>query len=125
MEGDGGEQMSDEPQLHDVPTARQLIAAVREWMERDVMAGTTGRLQFHTRVAMNILAMVERELEVGTAQVAAHRERLVSLGVTDDAELAAAIRNGSLDHRMAEVIDAVRASVHDKLSVANPGYFVR
>ena len=44
--------------LHDTPSAQQLVEAVREWLERDVMAGTTGRLQFHTRVAVNVLAMV-------------------------------------------------------------------
>ena len=53
---------------HDVPTAGQLIEAVREWLEGDVMAQTAGRLQFHTRVAINCLAMVERELAVGDEQ---------------------------------------------------------
>jgi hypothetical protein len=48
---------------HDVPTAQQLVESVREWLERDVLTGTTGRLNFHARVAINVLAMVERELE--------------------------------------------------------------
>lgn len=114
-----------QPSLHDVPSAGQLVAAVREWMERDVLTGTSGRLQFHTRVAINVLAMVEREIEQGDAQAAAHSARLASLGMADDAELAEAIRTGTLDHRLGEVIDAVRASVNDKLSVANPGYFLK
>lgn len=113
------------PSLHDVPSAGQLVAAVREWMERDVLSGTSGRLQFHTRVAINVLAMVEREIEQGDAQAAAHSARLASLGMADDAELAEAIRTGALDDRLGEVIDAVRASVNDKLSVANPGYFLK
>ncbi|HRE00193.1 MAG TPA: DUF6285 domain-containing protein, partial [Ilumatobacteraceae bacterium] len=75
--------------LHDVPTARQLVEAVREWIERDVMAATSGRVQFHARVAANVLAMVERELELGADQERRHSERLAAFGGHDDAELAA------------------------------------
>ena len=112
-------------ELHDVPSARELIEAVREWLERDVLAATQGRVQFHTRVAMNVLAMVERELEFGPDQEREHAARLVALGVNSDAELAEAIRSGSLDHRLSEVVDAVRADVTAKLEVANPGHLVR
>ncbi|MEY3679927.1 MAG: DUF6285 domain-containing protein [Ilumatobacteraceae bacterium] len=112
-------------ELHDVPSARELIEAVREWLERDVLAATQGRVQFHTRVAMNVLAMVERELELGPEQAREHAARLLALGVNSDAELAAAIRSGSLDHRLSEVVDAVRADVTAKLAVANPGHLVR
>jgi hypothetical protein len=107
---------------HDVPTAAELLEAVREWLERDVMTATTGRLQFHARVAVNVLAMVERELAAGPAQALAHQARLDALGVADEAELAAAIRSGALDDRLDEVRAAVRASVLDKLAVANPRY---
>jgi hypothetical protein len=107
---------------HDVPTAEQLVEAVREWLERDVMTTADGRLQFHARVAVNMLAMVERELQLGPEQAAAHRTRLARLGVADDAELAARIRAGDFDDRYAEVRDLVWASVRDKLAVANPSY---
>lgn len=110
-------------ELHDVPSAAQLVEAVREWLERDVLTSTTGRVQFHTRVAMNVLAMVERELALGPDQRAAHAVRLADLGVADDKELSQAIREGRLDDRMSDVVAAVRASVVDKLRVANPGYF--
>lgn len=107
---------------HDVPTAQQLVEAVREWLERDVMAGTTGRLQFHTRVAVNVLAMVERELQLGPTQAQVHRDRLAQLGCSDDAELARKIREGELDDRLPEVRELVWATVRDKLTVANPKY---
>jgi hypothetical protein len=109
---------------HDAPTAEQLVESVREWLERDVLPATQGRLQFHARVAVNVLAMVERELAVGPAQAAAHRERLVALGCDDEAELAARIRSGELDDRLPEVRDLVWASVRDKLAVANPKYLI-
>jgi fructose 1,6-bisphosphatase len=107
---------------HDVPTAEQLVESVREWLERDVLPATEGRLQFHARVAANVLAMVERELAVGAQQAAAHEQRLAQLGCADDAELAARIRDGELDDRLHEVRNLVWASVRDKLAVANPKY---
>ena len=107
---------------HDVPTAAQLVEAVREWLERDVLTGTQGRLQFHTRVAVNVLAMVERELAVGAGQAEQHRAMLERYGVADDAELAEAIRDGRLDWRDPDLRAAVRESVAAKLAVANPKY---
>jgi transcriptional regulator GlxA family with amidase domain len=111
--------MSD---LHDVPSAAQLVEAVREFLEGDVMAATEGRVQFHTRVAINALNMVQRELDQGPAQEAAHRAALDRLGVADEAALAAAIRAGELDDRRAEVLDVLRQTVRAKLEVANPRY---
>jgi hypothetical protein len=107
---------------HDVPTAGELIEAVREWLERDVMGVADARLRFHARVAANVLAIVERELELGPLQATAHTARLARLGVTDDAELAARIREGDLDDRLDEVRALVWESVRDKLAVANPAY---
>jgi len=106
--------------LHGAPTAAELVEAVREWLERDVAAVADGRLKFHTRVAANVLAMVERELELGAAQRAEHHERLASFAVADDAELAAAIRNGDLDHRLTEDRPALQSAVEAQLAVANP-----
>jgi Domain of unknown function (DUF6285) len=107
---------------HDVPTAEQLVESVREWIEREVVPGTSGRLQFHARVAVNVLAMVERELQLGAAQAAAHAARLERLGCSSDAELAERIRSGAFDDRLEEVRSLVWESVRDKLTVANPKY---
>ena len=108
--------------MHDRPTAAELVNAVREFLERDVFPSVDGRVQFHTRVAMNALAMVERELDLGAEQAAQHARDLASLGVADDAELAAAIRSGALDDRLDGVRAAVRRTVRAKLEVANPKY---
>ena len=107
---------------HDRPTAAELVEAVREFLERDVLTATEGRVQFHTRVAVNVLGMVERELAEGGAAEDAHRADLAALGLADDAGLAAAIRSGSLDDRWAEVSATVRRSVAAKLATANPSY---
>lgn len=100
----------------------ELLDAVREFLERDVMANTDGRLAFHARVAANVVAMVAREIALGPGHVADHTKRLASLGVASEAELVAAIRSGALDDRMEEVHVVVRATVADKLAVSNPGY---
>lgn len=110
---------------HDVPTAAELVEAVREFLERDVVPGAEGRVRFHGQVAVRVLAMVERELTLGAAQRAAHVERLRALGVGSEAELAADIRSGALDARYEEVRAAVLATVEDKLRVANPGHLDR
>ena len=107
---------------HDVPTAAQLVEAVRQFVEGDVMSSTEGRVRFHARVAVNVLAMVQRELELGPAQAVAHRKALDRLGVADEAQLAAAIRDGRLDDRRAEVLEVLRQTVRAKLEVANPRY---
>ena len=82
---------------HDVPTAAQLVAAVRDFLADDVLPAVEGRVRFHTRVAINVLGMVEREIELGPAQAAKHERRLAGLGVADDADLAAAVRAGRFD----------------------------
>lgn len=114
--------------MQDRPTAAELVAAVREWIEHDVVPATEGRLAFHARVAANALGIVERELTVDAAFTAAQRERARALLGHDgpaaelERELAARIRDGSLDGRIDEVREHVRRTVREKLAVANPGY---
>lgn len=107
---------------HDIPTAAGLVEAVREFLERDVLPATEGRVQFHTRVAMNVLGMVGREIEAGAAQAEAHAAGLAALGVSSEEELAALIRSGDADHRLDEIGRFVRETVRAKLEVANPKY---
>jgi len=108
--------------VHDRPTAAELIEAVREFLETDVMGSTEGRVRFHARVAANALAIVERELAAGTAAADGHGWRLAALGVADDAQLAGAIRAGDLDDRWDDVVTALAATALDKVRVANPRY---
>ena len=107
---------------HDRPTAAELVEAVREFLEGEVFPSLEGRRAFHTRVAINALGMVARELELGGQQRATHRQDLAGLGVGDEAELAAAIRSGRLDDRVEDVLTVLRRTVRAKLAVANPRY---
>jgi Domain of unknown function (DUF6285) len=107
---------------HDAPSAAELLEAVREFLEGDVADATEGRVRFHARVAARALTIVERELASADRMAAEHVERLGALGFASDAELSAAIRSGACDDRWDEVAAVVRATVADKLAVANPGY---
>jgi hypothetical protein len=112
----------------DRPTATELVAAVREFLERDVMAATDGRVQFHTRVAVNVLNIVERELTLGPDLAPGERARAAALLGHDapvrelERELAGAIRSGAFDDRLDEARAHVRTTVREKLLIANPGY---
>lgn len=107
---------------HDQPDAPALLEAVREFLTTEVEPATEGRLRYHLKVAANVLAIVERELELGEAQAAAHRDRLRRLGFGSDRELAAAIRAGGLDDCLGDLQSELTQMVADKLAVARPGY---
>jgi aminoglycoside phosphotransferase (APT) family kinase protein len=106
---------------HDRPAGPELLRAVREFLTTEA-GGTDPRLRFHARVAANALRIAEREAMLAAAHAQRHRTRLAALDCEDDAELCARIRDGSLDHRFDEVVEAVRAATVDKLTVANPGH---
>jgi ketosteroid isomerase-like protein len=92
------------------PTAAELVAAVAEFLQSDVRGATDGQVNFHARVAANVLRIVARELNTG------------GTGTVDEQELTAAIRDGEFDGRDDEVMPALRTLVYDRLAVAHPGY---
>ena len=104
------------------PTATELVEAVREYLEADVMEGSDRGARFKGRVARNALLMVERELRLGPAIFRAHADRLAALGFEDDRQLAGALRSGTLDGAWAEVGPALAAAARDQLLVSNPAY---
>jgi aminoglycoside phosphotransferase (APT) family kinase protein len=119
----GGQERSDPggasgrlvSELHGRPTAAELVAAVAEFLETDVRDGTSGSVNFHARVAANVLRTVERELLEDTAPPNL-------LGFADEAALSAAIRRGEFDDRGAEITSALRGLVLQRLAVSHPGY---
>lgn len=113
--------------MQDRPTVDELLEAVSEFLERDVMA-VEGRVGFHGRVARNVVEIVRRELELGPAADAREIEGLRALLGDDcprdlraaNAELARRIRAGDVDERRGEVVDHLRATAIDKLGIASP-----
>lgn len=107
---------------HDRPTASELVQAVHEWMEQDLMKGVEPRLVFHLRVAMNMLDIVDRELQLGAPMEDRHADLLRGLNVADDVELARKIRTGEFDEDFSSLLAVLRPVVEDKVRVANPKY---
>jgi len=127
--------------MQDRPTAVELLTSVREFLEQDVMPGLEGRKRFHTLVAANVLAIVARELAGEETMLVAEWQRLHDLLQTDETvpgrldglrtavdaltrRLCDRIRAGDADAGpFGDAVRAhVRATVVDKLRIANPKY---
>jgi hypothetical protein len=124
--------------MQDRPTLDELLEAVARYLRDDVMANTTGRTQFHGRVAMNAVEMVRREIAsieehygrewdgldhvLGTQPMPPRMAEVREGLVQRNRELSERIRNGdadSGDFRHA-VFNHLRKVIHDKLVVSNP-----
>ncbi len=106
--------------LYGRPTAAELIAAVADFLDNDVRGAIEGPVNFHARVAANVLRIVERELLDGSPTDVS--TALEALGYADEGGLAMAIRAGDLDDRPDDVLAGLRTIVRRRLNVAHPGY---
>lgn len=112
----------------DRPSVPELLEAVREFLETEVQPSLEGSVAFHTRVAVNVLKIVERELADGPTLAAAEKARLVGLlghdGDLDDLanELIEAIRAGRMDVTTPGLKEHLRSTVMAKLAIDNPRY---
>jgi len=112
------------------PSGAELVEAVREFLERELLPSLEGSQGFHTRVAVNALKTVERELAEGEGLERAEHARLVALlGGGADVDLATLnerlierIREGGLTERDPRLVEHLRATVLGKLAVDNPRY---
>jgi hypothetical protein len=126
--------------MQDRPTVRELLVAVRGFLEDDVVGALEGPRRFHALVAANVLAIAERELAGEEASLLAEWQRLAALLGSSPGEVPARlgrlrsavraatetlvdrIRRGDADAGPfhAAVRAHVRETVEDKLRVANP-----
>ncbi len=127
--------------MQDRPRVGELLDAVRHFLETDVVPALQGHKQFHARVAVNVLAIIGRELEHEDTQRQAEWERLARL-LDDDqtlpseraaanrlvrqrtADLCARIERGDADSDPwgQQVVEHLRRTVIEKLVVANPKF---
>src|SRR3954451_20477979 len=97
--------------MGDRPTAPELAEAVREFLETELLPlFDDPRLRFRTLVAMNALAIVEREV-AATAP-----------GRAGDGDLARRIRAGEVG---VEALPQLKDAVAAKLAISNPRYLER
>jgi hypothetical protein len=104
------------------PTAEELLQAVREFLTEQVMPATDGSVSFHTRVASNVIAMVERELVLGPQQDQDRAVVLGNLGVETERDLALAIRAGRFEQDPGSLVSALTQGVLGSLIVSRPTY---
>lgn len=124
--------------MQDRPTQSELLAAVQTFIENDVLPGLDGPKKFHARVAANVLAIVQRELDLeerhlhdewqrlerllGPATLPEGRNHQRQAVHQRTVELALRIRRGDADSEpwRREVLRHVRHTVAEKLAVTNP-----
>jgi hypothetical protein len=99
---------------HDRPTPAELLEAVREFLAGEILPILDDhRLKFRTLVAMNGLAIAQRQLEADDG---------TGLEAGELAELAERIRAGDVPD---DALPRLRAHVEAKLRVSNPSYLQR
>ena len=108
------------------PPTGDLLDVVREFMERDLLPLLSAELWFQCKVAINILGVVVRELQMSPGVEAAERERLAAIlgkpGSVDDLnrELCALIRQGKIGAESPALVQHLRAITTDALKINNP-----
>ena len=112
----------------DKPTMTELVEAVREFLETRIMNMIDEHTAYHTRVAVNVLKMVERELESSPTLELEEIERLKGVMAFDgtlqdqNRELCRRIREGEIDLQDPKLVKHLKQTTLGKLSVDNPGY---
>jgi len=122
--------------MQDRPTAAELLGTVADFLEAELMPTLDGPLAYRTRVAANLVRILQRETVLGPAALAKERDLLCGLlgidvatlapgRLTDQVEhanrlLVAAIKSGHLDH--APAWDALMQITHAKIAIIRPGY---
>lgn len=107
---------------------RELVEAVRDFLETKAMPELKGHTAFHARVAANALAIVARELELGPKSATEEKARLVSLLGHDDTlealnrELCARIRSGIFDLDTPGLAEHLTVTTREKVAIDQPGY---
>jgi hypothetical protein len=108
--------------LHTHPDAVEIVTAVKEFLEGEVMPATTGGLSFHSRVAANLLGVLERELQTGAEAEQRFGELLASLICATEDELARRVRDGEIAIDDEQLVAVLRSITTARLAVSNPKY---
>jgi uncharacterized protein DUF6285 len=114
-----------------MPDAPTLLSAAVKYLEEELLPALDGYHRFKTRVTVNVLSTIRRELELRGAQAAAERTRLAAIlghnGEVDalSMELSERIRSGAIDLNDPALRAHLRQSVADALAINNPKWINR
>ena len=114
-----------------IPSAPTLLAAAVKYLEQELMPALTGYHRFQTRVTVNVLNIIRRELELREAQTASKRARLAAILGHDGEveslsnELSELIRTGGIDLDDPGLRVHLRQSLADALAINNPKWLGR
>lgn len=114
--------------MRDQPRAPELIDAVSEFLQRDVMPRLTGRVAFHTRVAVNVLAIIRRELTEGPQAEGRELARLKDLLHADgdvealNTKLCDMIAAGDVAWDDPKLLEHLWDTILDTLAIDQPNY---
>jgi hypothetical protein len=120
--------------VQDRPTSAELLATLGEYLEEELMPALDGPLAYRTRVAANLVRILERENALGPASLRRELELLSGLlgtnpprsdSLADDVlelnrQVVAAIDAGRIDH--ARAWPALMEIARAKLAIIRPGY---
>jgi hypothetical protein len=114
--------------MMDQPSMRELVEAVRDFIESKAMPELKGHTAFHARVAANALSIVARELELGPQSAQDEKSRLAALLGYDgpleelNRELCARIRSGAFTPATPGLADHLTITTREKVAIDQPGY---
>ncbi len=114
--------------MMDQPSMRELVEAVRDFLEQKAMPELKGHTAFHARVAANALSIVARELESGPSSAAGELARLQALlgykGTLEELnrELCRRIRDGVFGPDTPGLAEHLATTTRDKVAIDQPGY---
>jgi len=109
-----------------LPSAATLLQAAAKYLETELLPALADYHRFQTRVTINVLNLVRRELELEHDQRAAERDRLCTIlgydGDVDEmnANLADRIRSGAIASDDPALRSHIRQSLEDALAINNP-----
>ena len=114
------------------PSAAHLMEALQEFLEK-LQPDLSGKYAYEMRIAINLTGILRRESELGPSAKNRQRDRLAALLCQNDsllelnAQLCQKIRDRAFDTASRDLLEHLRKTALDKLSIDNPTYsaFIR
>ena len=125
--------------MQDRPTSSELLAALADFLDNEMLPNTEGPLQYRVRVASNLANILQREQEFGNQTLVRERTHLCRLlGISADElvpgtlvdqvedlnqQLVTNLEEGGFGAEFESAAwKALMAIARDKLAIVRPGY---